>query len=161
MFASIAENLINYTFNVSSRLAFLSDQPFLTHYVDCLLRNERNYASTHTHYHHLYPTNAAHWLLCMFFSFPFHHLSYSYLSSSQGMNFDPFPGVQKHSDALFWYIAAPVMSVILPVFLWPDLQRLAHYVQKKMTTKKALEVCLTMAIVTCGSKLTTFAGLQD
>ncbi|PVF93815.1 hypothetical protein CPB86DRAFT_766960 [Serendipita vermifera] len=61
-----------------------------------------------------------------------------------GMNFDPMPAVQKHSDILFWQIAVPVMAVILPLALWGDIvkvlrllgsMRLLTRVEKKQKAK--------------------------
>ena len=50
----------------------------------------------------------------------------------QGMNFDPMPSVNDHSDMLFWQIAIPVVAVIIPLFLWTDIRRLFHYLRKRM-----------------------------
>jgi len=49
-----------------------------------------------------------------------------------GMNFDPMPSVNNHSDVLFWQIALPVIAVIVPLFLWTDIGRLFHYLKKRM-----------------------------
>ncbi|RDB29445.1 Cobalt/magnesium transport protein CorA [Hypsizygus marmoreus] len=56
-----------------------------------------------------------------------------------GMNFDPMWSVNKNSDLLFWEIAIPVMAIVIPAFCLPDIYRLIHYMQKKMSTKKAVK----------------------
>ncbi|TFK60816.1 hypothetical protein BDN72DRAFT_828680 [Pluteus cervinus] len=102
MFASVAENLISYTFNIAS-----------------YEMNEVMRRLT---------------LITIIF------LPLTLLTGYFGMNFEDFWSVQHgHSDALFWYIATPVMAVILPLFIWPDVQRMIHYISKKTATKKALE----------------------
>jgi len=53
-----------------------------------------------------------------------------------GMNFDPFPAVNNHSDILFWEIALPVLAVIVPLFMYSDIVKVYHYGQKKIWTKK-------------------------
>ncbi|KAJ7056655.1 magnesium transporter [Mycena amicta] len=53
-----------------------------------------------------------------------------------GMNFQAMWSVQGHSDLLFWEIALPVMAVVLPIFITPDIKRMLHYVQKRILTKK-------------------------
>ncbi|KAG6817573.1 hypothetical protein H0H87_006950 [Tephrocybe sp. NHM501043] len=96
MFASIAENLIGYMFNVSElrwhelRANALSDG----------LRR----------------------LVC--------HLSVSvsYLHASLTRSL--------HS---FWELALPIMAVIVPIFMWTDIKALYYYLQKKMTTKQAVQ----------------------
>jgi len=56
-----------------------------------------------------------------------------------GMNFEFFGAVIGHSDAVFWYIAAPFMAVFIPIFIFPDFQRLVHYVKKRIATRDALK----------------------
>ena len=40
----------------------------------------------------------------------------------------------------FWYIAVPVMAVVLPVALWSDIKKMVHYLQKRVATKNAVKV---------------------
>ncbi|KIJ20331.1 hypothetical protein PAXINDRAFT_127039 [Paxillus involutus ATCC 200175] len=101
MFAGIAENLINYTFNVKS-----------------YEMNEVMRRLT---------------LATIIF------LPLTLLTGYFGMNFDPMWSVNFHSDALFWQIAVPVMAVIVPVFMWPDIKRIAHYTEKRFAARKQLK----------------------
>ncbi|KAF7345241.1 Magnesium-like protein [Mycena sanguinolenta] len=56
-----------------------------------------------------------------------------------GMNFDfMWTTKHNHSDVIYWVIALPVMAIILPLFLGPDIERLVHYVRKKVLTNKAV-----------------------
>ncbi|PVF93811.1 hypothetical protein CPB86DRAFT_84374 [Serendipita vermifera] len=48
-----------------------------------------------------------------------------------GMNFEPFPAVNNHSDVLFWEIGAPVFVVVTVLFMWRDFVRAWHYLRKK------------------------------
>ncbi|KAJ7220163.1 magnesium transporter [Mycena pura] len=57
-----------------------------------------------------------------------------------GMNFDNMWSVHHgHSDLVFWAIALPVMAIVLPIFIVPDIKRMVHYVQKRMVTKKVVK----------------------
>ncbi|KAJ7671546.1 magnesium transporter [Mycena polygramma] len=57
-----------------------------------------------------------------------------------GMNFENMWSVRHgHSDLIFWIIALPVMAVVLPVFVVPDIKRMIHYVQKRMLAKKVVK----------------------
>ncbi|VDB86254.1 unnamed protein product [Peniophora sp. CBMAI 1063] len=49
-----------------------------------------------------------------------------------GMNFESMWSVQQNSDLLFWKIAIPIMAVVVPLFMWNDIVRATHYVQKRM-----------------------------
>ncbi|CAL1694881.1 unnamed protein product [Somion occarium] len=93
MFAGISENLINYTFNMSS-----------------YEMNEVMRRLT---------------LATIIF------LPLTLLTGYFGMNFEAMWSVRENSDALFWYIAAPVMVVVITIFMWQDLQRMAHYLKKR------------------------------
>ncbi|KAJ6468376.1 magnesium transporter [Mycena sanguinolenta] len=56
-----------------------------------------------------------------------------------GMNFDAMWSVHGHSDVVFWIIALPVMAIVLPIFIVPDIKRMIHYVQKRVLTKKIVK----------------------
>ncbi|KAJ3865714.1 magnesium transporter [Lentinula novae-zelandiae] len=101
MFAGITENLINYTFNMSS-----------------YEMNEVMRRLT---------------LATIVF------LPLTLLTGYFGMNFEAMWSVQENSDVLFWEIAIPVMLVVIPMFLMPDLKRMLHYIQKRMVSQKALK----------------------
>lgn len=55
-----------------------------------------------------------------------------------GMNFDPMWSVNTHSDILFWKIAIPVMAFVIPLFMWSDLGRAAHYAEKRWTARRSM-----------------------
>ncbi|KAJ6606613.1 magnesium transporter [Mycena vulgaris] len=55
-----------------------------------------------------------------------------------GMNFDAMWSVHNNSDVLFWIIALPLMGTIIPMFLYPDIKKLIHYIQKVMTARRAV-----------------------
>lgn len=63
------------------------------------------------------------------------------------MNFVRQWSVQHNSDALFWEIAIPIMIVITPMFMWSDIQKAYHFIDKKMISNKAIQVCLRPAIL--------------
>ncbi|KAJ7163946.1 magnesium transporter [Mycena crocata] len=56
-----------------------------------------------------------------------------------GMNFEQMWSVHGHSDLVFWIIALPVMAIVLPIFIVPDIKRMIHYVQKRIITKKVVK----------------------
>ncbi|KAF8527557.1 hypothetical protein BU17DRAFT_81765 [Hysterangium stoloniferum] len=93
MFASVAENLINYTFNMAS-----------------YEMNEVMRRLT---------------LATIIF------LPLTLLTGYFGMNFATQPSVQEHSDVLFWEISIPVMIVVVSLFMWDDVIRMKHYLEKK------------------------------
>ena len=41
----------------------------------------------------------------------------------------------------FWEIALPVMAAVIPLFMWPDLARMYHYVKKRWMAQKVQKVC--------------------
>jgi len=57
------------------------------------------------------------------------------ISGYFGMNFD-YMMVQGNSDVMFWVIALPIMAVLLPIFLWNDVVRLAYYLQKRLLARR-------------------------
>ncbi|EMD32609.1 hypothetical protein CERSUDRAFT_118647 [Gelatoporia subvermispora B] len=58
-----------------------------------------------------------------------------------GMNFENMWSVKhEHSDVIFWIIALPVMSIVIPIFIWPDLKRMGHYLRKRFVQRKVGKV---------------------
>ncbi|KAI0937315.1 hypothetical protein AcW1_001327 [Taiwanofungus camphoratus] len=54
-----------------------------------------------------------------------------------GMNFENMWSIMHgHSDVVFWIIALPVMAIVVPIFMWSDLQNSAHYLQKRLIKRK-------------------------
>ncbi|KAF7312057.1 Magnesium-like protein [Mycena indigotica] len=123
MFAGIGENLINYTFNMAS-----------------YEMNEVMRRLT---------------LATIIF------LPLTLLTGYFGMNFEGMWSVHGHSDLLqvfdiiherhthfyssFWEIALPVMAVVLPIFITPDIKRIIHYVQKHILMKRIVKKTLKTA----------------
>lgn len=78
----------------------------------------------------------------------------------QGMNFEAEWSVKYHSDLLyvlsasdtcttstdltithsFWEVAIPIMAVIIPLFVLPDIKRMIHYVEKRISANQAMKV---------------------
>ncbi|KAJ6586423.1 magnesium transporter [Mycena vulgaris] len=56
-----------------------------------------------------------------------------------GMNFTDMWSVNGHSDWVFWAIALPIMAIVVPSFVAPDIQRMVHYIQKRALAKKVVE----------------------
>ncbi|KAG7452072.1 magnesium transporter [Guyanagaster necrorhizus] len=102
MFAGITQNLIDYTFNMTS------------YEMNEIMR--RLTIAT---------------IIC---------LPLTLLTGYFGMNFESMWSVKIHSDVLFWEIAIPVMCLVIPLAIWPDLMRMVHYVKKKMLTRKAVKM---------------------
>lgn len=58
-------------------------------------------------------------------------LPLTFLSGYFGMNFnqDHFPALH-HGDIFFWEVALPILAVVIPIFMWSDIIRGKHYVEK-------------------------------
>ena len=49
----------------------------------------------------------------------------------------------KSLSTSFWKIALPVMAFIIPLFLWSDIMRMVHYLQKRWAVRRVFRVsCL-------------------
>jgi hypothetical protein len=42
----------------------------------------------------------------------------------------------------FWIIALPMMAIVIPLFLYADITRLAHSLKKRMIAKAAAQVSI-------------------
>ncbi|OCH89796.1 hypothetical protein OBBRIDRAFT_756041, partial [Obba rivulosa] len=58
-----------------------------------------------------------------------------YFVRACGMNFDNMWSVHRPgaTDLLFWEISIPVLLVIVFLFMFQDIKRLGHYMQKRAT----------------------------
>ena len=66
----------------------------------------------------------------------------------QGMNFDNMWSVKhNHSDIIFWEIALPVLAFCIPLFLWGDIMRVAHYLKKRWLARKIKKASYIMSRV--------------
>ncbi|KAH9477714.1 Cobalt/magnesium transport protein CorA [Psilocybe cubensis] len=121
IFAGIAQNLIDYSFNMSSyemNDVMQVDNSFFDEKVsDSYPLPSRRRLTTAT-------------ITC---------LPLTLLTGYFGMNFKPMPAVDNHSDLLFWEIAIPIMIIVVPLALWNDLEKFWRYVQKRAATKKAMK----------------------
>ncbi|GBE77307.1 hypothetical protein SCP_0101800 [Sparassis crispa] len=54
-----------------------------------------------------------------------------------GMNFENMWSIHhNHTDVIFWIIALPLMTIVITMFMWSDLKKMAHYVDKRLMRKK-------------------------
>jgi len=99
MYSAMAENLVNYSFNMAS-----------------------------------YETNEVmrRLTLCTILFLPL-----TLLTGYFGMNFDHMWSVNhNHTDIIFWIIAIPVMCIITPTFMWPDITRGYHRIKKRALARR-------------------------
>ncbi|EJF56330.1 hypothetical protein DICSQDRAFT_71711 [Dichomitus squalens LYAD-421 SS1] len=61
-----------------------------------------------------------------------------------GMNFTPMWSVNHNSDLLFWEIAIPVILIVVPLFMWGDIRRMRHYLDKSWRRRRINKVCLLL-----------------
>lgn len=54
----------------------------------------------------------------------------------------------------FWAISLPVMAVVIPLFTFPDIRRMVHYLQKRAMSKKVVQVRRHRACVAVATHLT-------
>ncbi|KAH8991944.1 hypothetical protein EDB92DRAFT_1934872 [Lactarius akahatsu] len=98
MYAAMAENLINYTFNMAS------------YEMNVVMRRLT---------------------LCTIVFLPL-----TLLTGYFGMNFENMWTIHHgHSDVVFWIIAIPVMTVVVPTFMWADIVRMYHYIKKNILAR--------------------------
>ncbi|KAL6307808.1 hypothetical protein BKA93DRAFT_877843 [Sparassis latifolia] len=58
-----------------------------------------------------------------------------------GMNFENMWSIHhNHTDVIFWIIALPLMTIVITMFMWSDLKKMAHYVDKRLMRKKVKRV---------------------
>lgn len=79
-----------------------------------------------------------------------HNVSRSFLSSD-ALAYLVFP-------CRFWEIAIPVMVIVIPLFLFSDFKRMAHYIEKRLKRRKITKVrglwgFIYTAITHCGRDL--------
>jgi len=101
MFASISENLINYTFNMAS------------------------YEMNETMRRLTYVTII--------------FLPLTLLTGYFGMNFTKFWSIHNNSDIFFWEIGIPMIIVVTFLFMYSDLGRMAHFLEKRWNSRKVLK----------------------
>lgn len=59
----------------------------------------------------------------------------------------------------FWEIAIPVMAVVIPLFLFNDMKRIAHYMEKRLTRRKITKVCPSFPSSSIGVRRTDVTGV--
>lgn len=56
-----------------------------------------------------------------------------------GMNFTEMWSVHGNSHILYWEIALPIMVILVPLFVAPDIRRVVRYVEKRAMTRRVVE----------------------
>jgi hypothetical protein len=54
--------------------------------------------------------------------------------------FDPYPfPCSSQLVSSFWIIAIPVLAVVMPAFMWPDILRMYHHTKKRSLDRNVLK----------------------
>ncbi|KAJ7608799.1 hypothetical protein FB45DRAFT_945952 [Roridomyces roridus] len=62
-------------------------------------------------------------------------LPLTFVSGYFGMNFEDQPWTTAWTDVLFWIISLPLVAVISPLFIIPDIKRVYHYIRTRHLLK--------------------------
>ncbi|TBU21446.1 hypothetical protein BD311DRAFT_706996 [Dichomitus squalens] len=63
-------------------------------------------------------------------------LPFALLTGYFGVNFTPMWSVNHNSDLLFWEIAIPVILIVVPLFMWGDIRRMRHYLNRSWRRRR-------------------------
>ncbi|KAF9566994.1 hypothetical protein CPC08DRAFT_681803 [Agrocybe pediades] len=59
------------------------------------------------------------------------------LTGYYGMNFARFWSVEQHSDVFFWKTAAPVMALLIPLFLFDNIKQGMEFLKRRSLSRRA------------------------